>query len=34
MTVSADFEREGYAMFRKALDIAEISRLEQEIVQA
>ncbi len=34
MTVSADFEREGYAMFRKALDVAEIGRVEQEIVQA
>jgi hypothetical protein len=34
MTVSADFEREGYALFRKALDVAEVARLEQEIVQS
>jgi hypothetical protein len=33
MTVSADFEREGYATFRGLLDVAEIGRLEQEILR-
>ena len=33
MTLAADFEREGYALFRKALDVAEVARLEQAIVQ-
>jgi hypothetical protein len=33
MTAARDFEQEGYAVFRGGLDVTELQRIEQEVVQ-